>query len=79
MAETFDQASVNTRSTKASFMAELVPGSMVYFKAYVRDSNDDQLRLKFPGTVSTHTPCMGLSCGQNFATCLCQLSVASGC
>ena len=48
--ETLDKSSVTCRGTRPYFMAELVPGSYVYFRAYVAVQQDEQLRLKFPGS-----------------------------
>lgn len=49
-AESNDQPSVICPAgQKPSFMTELEPGSALYFKAFVKDENGEELKLRFPG------------------------------
>ena len=49
-AESNDQPSVTCPAgQKPSFMTELEPGSALYFKAFVKDENGEELKLRFPG------------------------------
>ena len=63
--ETLDKSSVMCRGTAPYFMAELVPGSYVYFRAYVTVQQTEQLKLKFPGI------------SVDLCDTVCQLSVAA--
>lgn len=50
-AERNDQTRVKVSTgQKPSFMTELEPGSGIYFKAFVTSENDDEVKLRFPGT-----------------------------
>ena len=49
-AESNDQPSVTCPAgQKPSFMTELEPGSALYFKAFVKDENGKEMKLRFPG------------------------------
>lgn len=50
-AERNDQTRVKVSTgQKPSFMTELESGSGIYFKAFVTSENDDEVKLRFPGT-----------------------------
>ncbi|KAA6415243.1 MAG: hypothetical protein FRX49_13660 [Trebouxia sp. A1-2] len=53
-AESNDQPSVTCPAgQKPSLMTELEPGSALYFKAFVKDENGEELKLRFPACKET--------------------------